>query len=172
MTGCCDPRGCDGFFNKRMARRAAKRYREHGLDKTALRMIGFLEQAGIEEATGLEIGGGVGAVHIELLKLGASRALNLELSAAYENEAAQLLQEVGADERAQRRIHDIAVDPEGVAPADVVVLNRVVCCYPDYERLLGAARASHPNARIPGIRPGAPPCPSSAVRQTLWASSR
>ena len=122
-----------------MARRAAKRYREHGLDKTALRMIGFLEQAGIEEATVLEIGGGVGAVHIELLKLGASRALNLELSAAYENEAAQLLQEVGADERAQRRIHDIAVDPEGVAPADVVVLNRVVCCYPDYERLLGTA---------------------------------
>jgi hypothetical protein len=34
---------------------------------------------------------------------------------------------------------DIAVDPEGVEAADVVVLHRVVCCYPDYERLLGAA---------------------------------
>jgi hypothetical protein len=26
-----------------------------------------------------------------------------------------------------------------VAPADLVMLHRVVCCYPDYERLLGAA---------------------------------
>ena len=95
-------------------------------------MINFLERAGIEEATVLEIGGGVGEVQIELLRMGASRALNLELSAAYENEAAQLLQEAGAAGRAQRRIHDIAVDPEAVAPADVVVLNRVVCCYPDY----------------------------------------
>src|SRR5215211_2753140 len=40
---------------------------------------------------------------------------------------------------AERRQHDIAVDPEGVQPADVVVLHRVVCCYPDYERLLAAA---------------------------------
>jgi hypothetical protein len=30
---------------------------------------------------------------------------------------------------------------DGVAPADVVVLHRVVCCYPDYERLLTAAAA-------------------------------
>ena len=36
-------------------------------------------------------------------------------------------------------MHDIAVDPEGVEPADIVLLHRVVCCYPDYERLLGAA---------------------------------
>jgi len=38
-----------------------------------------------------------------------------------------------------RRPHDIAVDPAGVEPADVVVLHRVVCCYPDYRRLLAAA---------------------------------
>ena len=97
MTGCCDPRGCDGFFTQRMAHRAAKRYREHGLDKTARRLITFLEREGIEEATVLEIGGGVGEVQIELLKLGAARTLNLELSAAYEDEAAQLLHEAGAE---------------------------------------------------------------------------
>ena len=122
-----------------MAHRAAKRYREHGLDKTARRLITFLEREGIEEATVLEIGGGVGEVQIELLKLGAARTLNLELSAAYENEAAQLLHEAGAEGSVDRRIHDIAADPSGIASADVVVLNRVVCCYPDYERLLGAA---------------------------------
>jgi 2-polyprenyl-3-methyl-5-hydroxy-6-metoxy-1,4-benzoquinol methylase len=102
-------------------------------------MVEFLELRGIEGATVLEIGGGVGEIQIELLKRGAACAVNLELSAAYEQEAKSLLREVGLEERAERRLHDIAVDPEGVEAADVVVLHRVVCCYPDYERLLGAA---------------------------------
>ena len=87
----------------------------------------------------LEVGGGVGDVQIELLKLGAARTVNLELSPAYETEAARLLEDVGIVGRAERRLHDIAADPAGVEPADVVVLNRVVCCYPDYERRHGAA---------------------------------
>jgi hypothetical protein len=45
----------------------------------------------------------------------------------------------GSPARVERRTVDIAVAPESVASADAVVLHRVVCCYPDYERLLGAA---------------------------------
>jgi hypothetical protein len=121
----------------------AKRYRKRGLDKTARRIVGFLDSAGVEDATVLEIGGGVGAIQLELLKRGAASAVNLELSPAYDVEAHGLLREAGIDEgRVDRRLHDIAADPDGVGPADVVVLHRVVCCYPDYERLLGAA-ASH-----------------------------
>ena len=136
---CCNPRGCDGFFTARLARRAAKRYREKGIDKTAQRMIAFLEQHGLAGATVLEVGGGVGELQIECLKRGAARTLNLELSPAYDDEAALLLREAGVEERAWRRLHDLAADPDGVEPADVVVLHRVVCCYPDYELLLGAA---------------------------------
>jgi 2-polyprenyl-3-methyl-5-hydroxy-6-metoxy-1,4-benzoquinol methylase len=136
---CCNPRGCDGFFTPRFARRAAKRYREKGIDKTAQRMVAFLEQRGIAGATVLEVGGGVGELQIELLKRGAARTVNLELAPAYDEEAARLLHEAGFEGRAERRLHDLAADPDGVEPADVVVLHRVVCCYPDYERLLGAA---------------------------------
>jgi magnesium-protoporphyrin O-methyltransferase len=39
----------------------------------------------------------------------------------------------------ERRFLDIATAPDQVSPADVVVMHRVVCCYPDYEALLGAA---------------------------------
>ena len=136
---CCNPRGCDGFFTPRFARRAAKRYREKGIDKTARRMIAFLEQHGLGGATVLEVGGGIGELEIECLKRGAARTLNLELSPAYDEEATRLLREAGLEGRAERRLHDLAADPDGVEPADVVVLHRVVCCYPDYERLLGAA---------------------------------
>ena len=153
---CCDARGCDGMFNSRFARRVAQRYRKRGLDRTARQMVRFLEEAGIADATVLEVGGGVGEIHIELLKRGAASAVNLELSPAYEGEASRLLREAGIEDRVQRRLHDIAADPDGVEPADVVVLHRVVCCYPDYERLLGAAAAharrlvvfSHPRRNV------------------------
>jgi Methyltransferase domain len=102
-------------------------------------MVDFLELRGVEGATVLEIGGGVGEIQIELLKRGAAHALNLELSPAYDEEAERLLREVALEERADRRIHDIAVDPTSVEAVDIVVLHRVVCCYPDYERLLDAA---------------------------------
>jgi magnesium-protoporphyrin O-methyltransferase len=102
-------------------------------------MVSFLRGLGVEGASVLEIGGGVGEMGIELLKAGASRAVNLELSPAYDEEASALLREAGLEDRAVRRIHDIAAGPAAVEPADFVVLNRVVCCYPDYERLLGAA---------------------------------
>ena len=142
MSGCCDGRGCDEFFGGRFARRVAARYRKRGLDRTATRMVAFLERAGIADGTVLEIGGGVGEIHLELLERGAARAVNLELSPAYDAEAHRLLREAGVDpSRVERRLHDIAAAPGDVEPADVVVLHRVVCCYPDYERLLTAAAA-------------------------------
>jgi Methyltransferase domain len=145
MPGCCNARGCDRLFNEKFARRMAKRYRKRGLDKTSRRMVAFLEQRGLEGATVLEVGGGVGEIQIELLERGAARTVNLELSPGYDAEAARLLREHGFERRADRRLQDIAVEPESVEPADVVVLHRVVCCYPDYERLLGAVagRARH-----------------------------
>lgn len=139
MAGCCDPRGCDEFFSARFARRVATRYRKRGPDKAQRRIVEFLERAGIEDLTVLEIGGGVGEIQLELLKLGAKRSVNLELSAAYDAEAEQLIREARLEGRAVRRLHDIAVDPEEVEAADIVVLHRVVCCYPDYQRLLAAA---------------------------------
>jgi 16S rRNA G966 N2-methylase RsmD len=139
VSSCCNPRGCDRFFGRRFARRVARKYREGGLDDTAQRMVDFLAERGLEGATVLEVGGGVGEIQIELLKRGAASAVNLELSPGYDEEAARLLREAGFEERVERRLHDIASDPAAVEPADVVVLNRVVCCYPDYERLLGVA---------------------------------
>jgi hypothetical protein len=48
-----------------------------------------------------------------------AHAVNLELSPAYEEEATSLLREAGLEERAEWRLHDIVVDPEGVDAADV-----------------------------------------------------
>src|SRR4051812_46194615 len=118
MAPCCDPRGCDWFFGGRFARRMARRYRKRGLGGAERRIVDFLAREGVEGATVLEVGGGVGELQIELLRRGAERAVNLELSTGYDEEARRLLAEAGLEGRVQRRIHDIAMAPEEVEPAD------------------------------------------------------
>ena len=46
IVNCCNPRGCDDFFGGKFARRVAARYRKRGLDKTASRIVAFLEREG------------------------------------------------------------------------------------------------------------------------------
>jgi len=135
------------MFGDRFARRMAARYRKRGLDKTARRMVDLLAERGVQGSTVLEIGGGVGEIQLELLRRGAASATNLELSPGYETEAAALMESAGFTGRVQRRLVDIADDPSAVEPADIVFLHRVVCCYPDYVKLLGVA-ADHTRRQL------------------------
>jgi magnesium-protoporphyrin O-methyltransferase len=161
VAGCCDGRGCDRFFDAGFARRTAKGYRKRGLSRTAGRIVDLVARHGVRGATVLEIGGGVGEIQIELLRRGAASSTNLELSPGYEDEARRLLAESGLTGRVHRRLLDIAADPDAVEPADVVVLNRVVCCYPDYRRLLSAA-ADHARGLLVFSHP-----PRNAVSRTV-----
>lgn len=142
VAGCCDPKGCDQIFGPRFARHVAARYRKRGLDRASQRMVDWLKAQGIDGASILEIGGGVGEIQLELLRHGAARTTNLELSPAYDAEAAVLASDAGVGDRMTRRLGDIAVDDSVADVHDYVVMHRVVCCYPDVDRLLGAA-ASH-----------------------------
>jgi hypothetical protein len=136
---CCSAKGCNEFFTDRVAGRDADRYRRKGLDKNAQRLVEVVLRHGIEGRSVLEVGGGIGAIQLELLQAGAAHAENIELSPAYEPYAAELLGESAFAGRAERRLLDFADTAEHVDPADVVVLHKVVCCYPDYEALVGAA---------------------------------
>ena len=68
----------------------------------AQRIVDFADSNGLDGASVLEIGGGIGDIQVELLRRGASRTTNLELSGAYEAEALRLLEERGMAERATR----------------------------------------------------------------------
>ena len=136
---CCSAKGCDEFFSERVARRDAARYRRAGIDGSARRVVEFVREHGVQGRSVLEVGGGVGAIQLELLRAGAARAENVELSPAYEPYAAELLETAGLQGRVERRLLDFAAQGDEVQPADVVVLHKVVCCYPDYEALVGAA---------------------------------
>jgi hypothetical protein len=139
VSCCCGPQRYDKAFGKRTARRDARRYRRRGLDGVSHRIVDLVRDRDVEAASVLEIGGGVGAVQVELLRADAERAVNLEVSPAYEETAAELLREAGLEGRVERRLGDLVDDETLAGPADAVVMNRVVCCYPDPDALVGAA---------------------------------
>lgn len=139
MSACCARHGQEEFFGEKAARRAARRYRAKGADPMARSLARRAAERGVEGATVLEIGGGVGEVLLELLKRGAARGEVVELVPAYEPEARALAAEAGVADRAGFRTADLVEDPTAAEPADLVVLNKVVCCTPDGIALAGIA---------------------------------
>lgn len=139
MSGCCARHGQDEFFKDAFAERTAKRYRRKGLDAVSRSLVRWASTGGLEGVTVLEIGGGVGQIMLELLKAGAARGEVVELVPAYEGHAGALAKEAGVGERASFRTADLVADPTAGEPADIVVLNRVVCCTPDGVELAGIA---------------------------------
>jgi magnesium-protoporphyrin O-methyltransferase len=137
MARCCAPSEYRRFFNSDLAAKDARRYRRKGLSKTAQALVRLAGDVDGESV--LDVGGGIGAIELELLEAGAGRATSVEISGAYEQEAERLLSERGLAGRVERRVGDFVTDADTIEPHDVVVLHRVVCCYPDVDALVGAA---------------------------------
>lgn len=138
MAGCCAS-DYGRVFSSRTARHDARRYRRRGLRGTARRLYRWLRPLA-PGATVLEVGGGVGAVQLELLGDGAAQAVNVEISPEYEQAAADLAAERGVAARLERVVGDYVTADVG-GDADLVVLHRVVCCYPDMPAMVGKAAA-------------------------------
>jgi hypothetical protein len=140
MSDCCNKSAYGEFFDDKEAKRRLRDYEKKGLDGMARRMVDYLVSRGMRGRTVLEAGGGIGAIQVELLRAGASSATNVELSNGYETVAESLLQRKGLEGRVDRLVGDFtALAPD--LEADVV-MNRVICCYPFMERLVGAATSS------------------------------
>ena len=122
-----------------MARRSLEAYQRKGLDDLERQMVASVSAGGLDGLRVLEIGGGIGSVQAELLEAGAAEGEIAELVSAYEPYARELARERGLEARTTFRVVDVLEQPDAVQPADVVVLNRVVCCSPDGVALAGAA---------------------------------
>ncbi len=139
MDSCCYADEYGDTFDASSAARQARQYLRRGLRGTARHLADGVAERGIAGATVLEVGGGVGGLHTHLLQHGASRAVNIELSPQWEPAARDVLAELDLTDRVTRRVGDVVDACDSLAPADVVVLHRVVCCYPDWQRMLDCA---------------------------------
>ncbi len=135
-TGYC---AAEAQFNHKRAERDLRRYRRHGADATTRLMLAELRRWPLEGRRLLDVGGGIGVISRELAGSGVASATMIEASPAYLEVARR---EAGSQCRsrpAQFILGDFAVMAGTLPDADVVTLNRVVCCYPDAEALLRQA---------------------------------
>ena len=142
---CCQCQGIEIEFNRKTAAKELGRYRKKGLAKTTRMLIEALKAEGVRGMTLLDIGGGVGAVQHELLRAGVNSATNVDASTSYLEAARQEAERQGCADRVIFRHGDFVELAPDIAPADVVTLDRVICCYHDMQALVGlsSARARH-----------------------------
>ena len=133
---CRQCRAIESMFNVATAERELKRYRQRGPAKTTRVLVEALAREGVTGKTLLDIGGGVGAIQMALLRAGATGATDVDASDAYLQVArAEAEQEGYGDLVAylHGNFLDIASD---IAPAGVVTLERVICCFADMPGLV------------------------------------
>ena len=137
------------MFSDREAAKDLKRYLDQGPDGTTRELIDAIVAEGVAGTTVLDVGGGIGAIQLELLGAGAARAEAVDASEAYIETASAEAERRGYGDRTTGRVGNFVELAGSIEPADIVTLDRVVCCYPDVDALLGAAAAKA--TRIVGL---------------------
>lgn len=140
---CCRPAhnaDAERFFS-RSADRYRRRIEKKGLEPSSMMLAEAARSAGVDGARVLEIGCGVGGLHQWLLQHGAASAVGVDLSEEMLVAARDLAQARGLTERTEYHRGDF-IDLAGqIGVADVVVLDKVLCCTPEAMRLSSLAAA-------------------------------
>jgi SAM-dependent methyltransferase len=141
-----DACGCDDFasiFDRRTAEKDRDRYRRNGPDRTTRMLIEMIEPHGVRGSTLLDVGGGIGVIDHELLRRGASHAVLVDASPDYLYLARVEARRANHLDRLEFVDGDFVRRAPEIDLADIVTLDRVVCCYGDVDSLvtLSAARA-------------------------------
>ena len=160
-SSCDFESSADRQFTSQKAAKELQSYRQGRLGPTTRLLRDSVVDAGLNQGSLLDIGGGVGALAFELLSRGMSSALVMDASAAYVSAASEEAQRQGG--RAQVLRGDFVQASQAVPPADLVSLDRVVCCYPQYEPLLDQA-LSHAQHGVALSYP----CDRWYVRAAVW----
>ena len=132
---CCSTEGTNKFFSK-SANHYAKRFRKKGLDAAQNLLASGLRSLGIRSKSLLEIGCGVGGLHLTLLKEGASSSVGVEISEGMLAKAKEIAGEMGLAERARYHVGDFMSTNGSIPPAHIVILDKVVCCYAEPGELM------------------------------------
>lgn len=131
MNSCCAQAGATQRFFSFFAKHYRKRYLKKGLEPSQHQLIRGLDRAGLSGATLLEIGCGVGYLHHRLLEEGAASATGIDLSETMIAEAEKLARQRHLDDRVSYIPGDFVDQAVRLQPADILILDKVLCCYPD-----------------------------------------
>ena len=134
--GCCQCQGIENIFDKKTAKRELKRYLRKGPSKTTSMLLDTIHKEGVQGLDFLDIGGGIGAIQYELIKAGASNGTSIEASSAYINLVKEEIHKIGLAEIIDFKYGDFTTMVSDVNMADIVTLDKVICCYDDMFELV------------------------------------
>ena len=138
---CPQCQGIEAFFDQREAERDLRSYRKNGLGGITSVLLDAIRAEGVDGASLLDVGGGVGVVQHELLGAGVSGAVSVDASSAYLAAAKEEAERRGhADRIEQRHGNFVDLAPQ-LEQADIVTLDKVICCYHDVEQLVRLSSA-------------------------------
>lgn len=138
MDPCCAT-DLETGFDAQVAARDLAAYRKDGLPADQRRLLAALVADGVEDRTVVDIGGGIGAIHHDLLRAGARSVTDVDGSTAYLGAAQQEARRQGHLDRIRYRHGDFVQLADEIGPADIVTLVRVLCCYRDMPALVRAS---------------------------------
>lgn len=142
---CCEI--TDKTFGEDSAKSDIKSYRRRGPAHQTKLILQAVRSLSLKNAELLDVGGGIGVIHHELLQDVADKATHVDASSAYLKVAKDEALRRGHSERVSFVHADFTEVAKDLPEADVVTLDRVVCCYPDFRGLLKAA-AQHSRRAI------------------------
>ncbi len=134
--GCCQCQGIENMFDKKTAERELKRYLKKGPSKTTGMLLDAIHKEGVQGLDFLDIGGGIGAIQYDLIKAGASTGTSIEASSAYIDLVKKETLQNGLGERIDFKLGDFTTTASDVDTADIVTLDKVICCYDDMSELV------------------------------------
>ena len=135
--GCCQCQGIENMFDKKAANRQLKRYLKKGPSKTTSMLLDAINKKGVQGLNFLDIGGGIGAIQYDLIKAGASNGTSIEASSAFFDVVKEEALQNGLAERVNFKHGDFTTTASDVDSADIVTLDKVICCYDDMSELVG-----------------------------------
>ncbi len=139
MSCCCPHSKSGGRLFSLFARSYRRRFTKKGFEPSQLQLIEGLQQAGYKNSTLLEIGSGVGYLHQVLLEKGAKSATGIDLAPDMLKEAQTWAEQKGLSDRVTYLQGDFIELLDQVDPAEVTILDKVVCCYPHAELLVNSS---------------------------------
>jgi 2-polyprenyl-3-methyl-5-hydroxy-6-metoxy-1,4-benzoquinol methylase len=151
---CCN--SIDDHFATKHADRDLKQYEKNGPNHTTRLIIAAIRSQNLENPSLLDIGGGIGALQHELLGKDVGSVIHLDASPAYLDVARRECRRRGNEAKVSFVQADFTDAAEEVGISDIVTLDRVICCYPNYADLIdksaGACRhvlaVSYPRTHI------------------------
>ena len=135
--GCCQCQGIENMFDKKAANRQIKRYLKKGPSKTTSMLLDAIHKKGVQGLNFLDIGGGIGAIQYDLIKAGASNGTSIEASSAFFDVVKEEALQNGLAERVNFKYGDFTATASDVDSADIVTLDKVICCYDNMSELVG-----------------------------------